>query len=378
MKTNRYKSGAARGGKAPVEEIPNLPESPRSADSAILNELLDCVDNLVLLLDSNLKIIKANREASVSLGYSSDELTDKHFSFLVEEEERKRMVKFVRRTKGRRCGETSFLTRAYHKLHLYFSLSPIGDGENKPDRYILIGRFVGEQDSLRGIGSANCSVERILKGSSEPIFVLDGPSRTVLECNEAASELFGFDREEFIGRRLLDHSPTEKDRERNESLMARADTAYAEIGFFREQMFFPHKFGPPVPCDLIGIPFFNSDGSLAFVIVMLFDHSSEEDREAELVRILERANSLTSSLAAIVHVQKSKTVRRLSSLGFTTRQIEIARLVVLGASSKDIGFRLGIAESTVRNHLSVMFRKLGVDSRLGFVHFLTEQRIQIA
>ena len=52
--------------------------------------------------------------------------------------------------------------------------------------------------------------------------------------------------------------------------------------------------------------------------------------------------------------------RRLSE-----RELEIMKLVSEGLSNKEIAFRIGIGQGTVRTHLRNVFRKLGVSSRTG-------------
>jgi DNA-binding NarL/FixJ family response regulator len=49
--------------------------------------------------------------------------------------------------------------------------------------------------------------------------------------------------------------------------------------------------------------------------------------------------------------------------GLTVRQQEIATLLMNGHSNKEIGIRLGLAEITVKTHLTAIFRMLGVVNR---------------
>ena len=64
--------------------------------------------------------------------------------------------------------------------------------------------------------------------------------------------------------------------------------------------------------------------------------------------------------------------RRLGRL--TQRERELVALVAAGASNKEIAERLSIAERTVKAHLTSIFRKLGVSSRLHLaVYALDEQ-----
>jgi DNA-binding NarL/FixJ family response regulator len=47
----------------------------------------------------------------------------------------------------------------------------------------------------------------------------------------------------------------------------------------------------------------------------------------------------------------------------TPREMEILELICLGASNKDISRRLGISYQTVKNHVTAILRKLGVNDR---------------
>ena len=49
--------------------------------------------------------------------------------------------------------------------------------------------------------------------------------------------------------------------------------------------------------------------------------------------------------------------------GLSAREMEIIHYVVKGASNREIGVALFISEKTVKNHLSSIFRKLGVEDR---------------
>ena len=50
----------------------------------------------------------------------------------------------------------------------------------------------------------------------------------------------------------------------------------------------------------------------------------------------------------------------------TPREKEIFNLLIKNQSTRDIAKTLGISEKTVRNHISNVIQKLGVDSRIKF------------
>jgi PAS domain S-box-containing protein len=364
----------SNGGGEARKRPPALPYR----DFGLFLELMDCVGDLVVVLDRRIRVTAANRIATAFLGYSTKELISKPLSLLIEESERRRMSELALGAKERLGGEAVFLTRDYEKIRLRFSLSPIADAGRVPQGYLLVGR-PPRAESSRVPSASGGRPGPALKGFSDPLFIVDYPSRTVRDCNDAAQTVLGFSREELVGRRLFARAVSDEEREWNEALMARADAMYATAGIFRERVLFPRKDGSALPCDCLALPFHESDGSPATIVAMLIDRSSEEEREAEIASLADRANSVARELSAIVAGYASHCkATPLSSLGFTGRQIEIARLVALGASSKDIGFRLGIAESTVKNHLAVMYRKVGAASRMSFIRILSERHIKIA
>ena len=61
---------------------------------------------------------------------------------------------------------------------------------------------------------------------------------------------------------------------------------------------------------------------------------------------------------------------KLSDL--TPREREIVRLIVGGASNKQVASALDISERTVKGHLSNVFQKLGVTDRLKLVLYVTD------
>jgi DNA-binding NarL/FixJ family response regulator len=60
----------------------------------------------------------------------------------------------------------------------------------------------------------------------------------------------------------------------------------------------------------------------------------------------------------------------IESYELTAREQEILRLVLQGASNKDIERKLFISASTVRNHLYNIYQKLGVKNRLELINLV--------
>jgi len=75
---------------------------------------------------------------------------------------------------------------------------------------------------------------------------------------------------------------------------------------------------------------------------------------------------LVSALHQLVHEQASPEQK---SYGLTRREVEVLRRIVDGCSNRDIASQFGLSEETVKRHLSNIFDKLGVSTRLELALF---------
>jgi len=79
-----------------------------------------------------------------------------------------------------------------------------------------------------------------------------------------------------------------------------------------------------------------------------------------------RVEGLVSALHQLVHEQASPEQK---SYGLTRREVEVLRRIVDGCSNRDIASQFGLSEETVKRHLSNIFDKLGVSTRLELALF---------
>jgi ligand-binding sensor domain-containing protein/DNA-binding CsgD family transcriptional regulator len=63
----------------------------------------------------------------------------------------------------------------------------------------------------------------------------------------------------------------------------------------------------------------------------------------------------------------------IGAAGLTAREQEILRLVLQGSGNKDIANKLFISPSTVRNHISNIYQKLGVNNRLELITLIGKE-----
>jgi DNA-binding NarL/FixJ family response regulator len=76
-------------------------------------------------------------------------------------------------------------------------------------------------------------------------------------------------------------------------------------------------------------------------------------------------------------LQSSGDEARQKKFGLTNRELEIISTVVAGFSNKEIAEYFKIAEDTVKHHLSNIFDKLGVSTRLELALFAVNQSLPL-
>ncbi|MBV9574162.1 MAG: response regulator transcription factor [Acidobacteriales bacterium] len=76
-------------------------------------------------------------------------------------------------------------------------------------------------------------------------------------------------------------------------------------------------------------------------------------------------------------VQSSGDEARQKKFGLTPRELEIVSTVVAGYSNKEIAEYFKISEDTVKHHLSNIFDKLGVSTRLELALFAVNQSLPL-
>ncbi|MBC8333677.1 MAG: response regulator transcription factor [Anaerolineales bacterium] len=73
-------------------------------------------------------------------------------------------------------------------------------------------------------------------------------------------------------------------------------------------------------------------------------------------------------LNRVLNYQQEETVsKNIVDNPLSEREFEVLEMVADGARNKEIAYKLGISERTVKAHLSHIFQKLNVDSRAGAV-----------
>lgn len=84
-------------------------------------------------------------------------------------------------------------------------------------------------------------------------------------------------------------------------------------------------------------------------------------------KVYSEKSSIEQPIAGPLVTKLFRTAPRHMSRQLTPREAEIARLAVLGISTRDIAARLEVKQGTVKIHLHSIYEKLNVAGRLGLI-----------
>lgn len=87
----------------------------------------------------------------------------------------------------------------------------------------------------------------------------------------------------------------------------------------------------------------------------------------------ERVSNLMQYLRSLI--DSSATASRRKRFGLTPRELEVISAVVAGYANKEIAEHFKISEDTVKHHLSNIFDKVGVSTRLELALFAVNQSL---
>ena len=86
-------------------------------------------------------------------------------------------------------------------------------------------------------------------------------------------------------------------------------------------------------------------------------------------------SDLVKALRELVPQQAARIAKR--TFGLTERELEVVAEVVAGCTNKEIAEKFSISEDTVKHHLSNIFDKLGVSTRLELALFAVNQSLPL-
>jgi PAS domain S-box len=248
------------------------------------------------------------------------------------------------------------------------SLAPLLDDNAGPHFLAVIQARIP-----RGFLLNRTMASQLFAASNEPILVLDAERFVILDCNKAAEAFFGTRRETLQGQSCAQLSPH---KEQGEDWIEKRRLELEAGGVVRNRRTMKGPWNSSIRCEVIEIALYDKCGSLAGELCILRDLSEERALEANVKRIAKGYRACMQELDLLTaSFSDTDSSPSLSSLGLSRRQVEIVRLVAVGKTTKSIAQDLGLSESAIKSHLTVVFRKTQTQTRAQLLSFLTARNM---
>lgn len=171
------------------------------------------------------------------------------------------------------------------------------------------------------------------------------PDNPIVECNEAFAALTGYPRDEIVGRncRFLTGPGTEPE------LSAELRRAIRDRRAALVEILNYKKDGTPFRNAVLVAPLFGSGGELEYFL------GSQMEVEGGDTGLGDR-----------------RETARVRIAGLSPRQREVLLLMAEGQLNKQIAWKLGLSERTVKMHRSALLRSLGIETTADAIRLAVE------
>jgi PAS domain S-box-containing protein len=350
-----------------------------SESSFILDAFLEASVSFVLICDARGEIEYANPAALRLFGKAQSAFErDSLFDMATNRRDRQRLLEAAANLKADGRRRLEMVLHSVEGLHVPTSMTlrMIDGAEGGEGRLLIIGDAAAAIPAVAYVSSlaSNNLVIRMLNGSVDPVFLIDPGTRIVRDCNLAATALFGWSREELIGSSLRKLYPSE---EAFKAIGERWPRLESRSGVHEEELLLMGIDGRAISCKLTTLCIYGPKGDAELRVAILRDITKAHIREDTLIRLAARTTELAVELTQLTKHQIPIGKESLTNLGLTERQAQLARYAAIGMTSKEMAFKLGLSESTVKNHFSAMFRKFGISSRTELIALLSDRHIPL-
>lgn len=214
-------------------------------------------------------------------------------------------------------------------------------------------------------GDADCRARA--SDETEGILIIEGSTRIVYDCDRSVEFIFGFSRNQLIGKTT---EQLHRDNQAFRDFALHAADSYAKGLIKTGSFLMKDNGGAPIQVRYKLIPLRKMIGRgdlFACFIKKQYSGTLGTAPAMQLVQVVGELESLLSDLKK----------RRDNAPGgpplsrCTPKEREIANRAAAGETSKSIAIDLGIAESTVKNHLGRIYRKLRVSGRVELTRLIT-------
>ncbi|MFZ4523715.1 MAG: PAS domain S-box protein [Bacteroidales bacterium] len=164
-------------------------------------------DGIIITQDGKFKFV--NKALCEILEYSEDELLESDFLTVVAEDDRERLKQYhIQRMSGSRHNmvyEAKGIAKSGKILHLEINTTYL-DYNDKPATFIILRDQTSRKTLEETLKTSENKYRKLFEAESDAIFLIDKETGGILDANPAASRIYGYSHEEFLGLKNTDMS----------------------------------------------------------------------------------------------------------------------------------------------------------------------------
>lgn len=239
--------------------------------------LFEAANDAIFILDMHGCFLDVNTVAHERLGYSKEELLSRNVSEFDSPEFAARVPERIEeiRQHGRAVFESAHIRRDGTIMPVEIN-SVVVDHEGRKVLYSIVRDISERKRTEAELRSSRLLYENTLASLDESVLVADLKTRKILDCNLATERIFGYSREELIGRdtRLLFINDEGYAAFRGKVLSEIADKGHAEFEFPMQR-----RNGEVFPAEHLLRPLLNNEGDTLGIVSVVRDISTRKRAE---------------------------------------------------------------------------------------------------
>ena len=246
----------------------------------------------------------SNPAHSRMLGYKEGELVGKHiWEMLASEEEREELRQYIDMLVREQPLSTPYITQDRTKdgriINVQVDWDYKRDKEGKVTGFISVITDITERKRAEeALRESHQLIEKTFASLNDAVFIIDADTVKIMNCNPAASEIFGYSRQEMLGRTTSFLHVNEITLEEFRQNLYSAIEKRGVLSQFEFRM--RHKDGTVFPTEHSVIPLDNADGKRIGWVSVVKDITGRKQAEKELLKS-QKLESLGILAGGIAH-----------------------------------------------------------------------------
>ncbi len=285
----------------------------------------DSIGDAVAIVDAEGTFLRCNEAMSRLLGLPFGEINGRTSRELLYE--RADVTEECPLSRMRKSLRSEELVMKFCDRVIHIRVYPIkNDDEALIGAVYVISDITERKRAEEEMQSTRQLLEKTITSLNEAVFIIDARTRTIIDCNRTAELMFGYEREEIIGRNTeFVHVSSAMYEEFGRNMFAALD----EHGLYQTEFRMERKDGSVFSTEHSVTEIRDEEGKRTAVVSVVRDITGRKRAEERLKRSFRRVRELTAHLQSVREEERANIARAIhDDLGqtFTALKMDLSWL----------------------------------------------------